>query len=481
MEVIIVNDGSTDASQFIIDEYVQKYPDKVIAFSKENGGLGEARNYGVERARGEYIGFVDSDDWVDPKMYELMYSMTTKGHDIVLCDFMVINDGWTTGHVSKGFRGNNFNHKEAVLNSIDPATACNKLYHRKFFEFIKFSSDWYEDIGTTPIYLAYANSIGYLEFALYNYRQRSGSITYSSDKRTLGVIKSWQRVLDHVNNQYRVEAIMAVCKSIETFIEFKPEFADEYLEFAKKNNDIIKNNPYFIEAQKNKTMRNILEIELIPKKIHYFWFGGGEKSELIQSCIESWKRHAGDYEIIEWNETNCDVNENRYVKEAYEAKKWAFVADYFRIKVIYEHGGIYVDTDMEFKSRIDILRGNTAFFAFETRDAVHAGILGATRKHELIKEWLNTYKNDCFKKDDGTYNTAYTVVKRLTDILIKKYKIKMNGKHQELDGGIKVYPPNMLTIDVYDGKNITVHHYDASWWDVKDEVSYKYTVLKDYF
>jgi glycosyltransferase involved in cell wall biosynthesis len=481
LEIIIVNDGSTDGSQYIIDEYVTKYPNKLVALIKDNGGLGEARNCGLQKARGEYIGFVDSDDWVDHKMFESMYNKTRAGYDIILCDFMVIKDGCETGQISKGFRGSTFNHKEAIINSIDPATACNKLYKRSLFELIDFPDYWYEDIGTTPIFLSYAKSIGYLESPMYFYRQRGGSITSSSDKRTLGVIKAWSRVLAQANEEFRSEIIMAVCKSIAAFIEFKPEFADEYLEFAKENFEILNSNTYYQDAVKNKVIPDILKMELIPKKIHYFWFGQSEKSELIQKCFDSWKTYAGDYEIIEWNETNCNINENIYVAEAYEAKKWAFVADYFRIKVIYEHGGIYVDTDMEFLKRIDSLRLSDAFFAFETREAVHAGILGANRQHDLIKQWLNTYEDEHFKKSDGSYNTSHTIVKRLTSILVTDFKINMNGKYQVLRENIKIYSPNVLTIDVYDGKNLTIHHYDASWWDVKDEVSYKYIVLQDYF
>jgi glycosyltransferase involved in cell wall biosynthesis len=480
-EIIIVNDGSTDDSELIINEYAAKFPDKIFAYTKTNGGLGLARNYGIERARGKYIGFVDSDDWVDPKMFKALYNMTKYGHDLVICDFIEIKDGWESGHIAKGFRGNKLNKREVVLNSMNPAVAWNKLYDRKFFELIKFPDCWYEDIGTTPIYASYATSIGYIDIPLYYYRQRNGSIINSTDERTLGVIKAWERVLTNINGDYLQEATMAICQSISAFIDFKSEYADDFLDFAKKHREIISNNHYFKEAVKNKTIHNILEMNLIPKKIHYFWFGPGKKSDLINKCIDSWKKHAGDYEIIEWNESNCDINVNRYVKEAYAAKKWAFVADYFRIQVIHEQGGIYVDTDTEFMKRVDSLRISKAFFAFETRNVVHAGIFGAIPQHPLIKQWLDSYKQDHFRNSIGTFNTSNTIVKRLTAILVGNYNITMNGQYQVLKESIKIYPPNVLTINIYDGKNIVEHHYDASWWDIKDEVSYKNTVLSDFF
>ncbi|WNS42737.1 glycosyltransferase [Paenibacillus sp. MMS20-IR301] len=481
LEIIIVNDGSTDASQLIIEEYAARYPEKISAYQKENGGLGEARNFGVREARGKYIGFVDSDDWIDPKMYQSMYEMTKQGHDIILCDFMVVQDGWESGHVAKGFRGESFTPSQIVINSMDPATACNKLYAKKFFDLLTFSSDWYEDIGTTPIYMSYANSIGYLEFPMYYYRQRQHSITYSVDERTKGVINSWQRVLDNACERYKSEIEFAVYKSITTFIEFKPEFADDFLEYAKDKQLIFSRNPYILDEIKSNRIVNLLNKKLIPKKIHYFWFGDGPKSELIQKCIQSWGKYAGDYELIEWNESNCNMEENVYVKEAYEAKKWAFVADYFRIKVLFEQGGFYLDTDMELTGRIDALRLHSAFFAFELKAIVQAGIFGAVQGNSLMGKWLHTYDNEHFLNPDGTRNISLTVVKRLTTLMEKDYKIKLNGETQLLKDNIKVYSANILTIDIYDGHNIAIHHYDASWWDVKDGVSYKNQILIDYF
>ena len=86
---------------------------------------------------------------------------------------------------------------------------------------------------------------------------------------------------------------------------------------------------------------------MIPKKIHYFWIGGNPKPESVLYCIDSWKKYCPDYEIIEWNESNYDFTKNEYMRQAYEAKKWAFVTDYARLDVIYKYGGIYLDTDVE--------------------------------------------------------------------------------------------------------------------------------------
>lgn len=109
---------------------------------------------------------------------------------------------------------------------------------------------------------------------------------------------------------------------------------------------------------------------MIPKKIHYCWFGGGEKSRLAKKCIASWKKYCPDYEIIEWNEENFDVYMNGYTSMCYEQKKYAFLSDYVRLLVVYQHGGLYFDTDVELIRKPDFLLEQEAFFGFETKKII---------------------------------------------------------------------------------------------------------------
>lgn len=487
IEIIVVNDGSPDNSQAIIDEYVEKYPQKVFGYIKENGGLGDARNYGIEKAHGEYIGFVDSDDWVDEKMYESMYEYAVKEkHDIVICDFVEINDGWKEGHVAHGYRGVNTGYEitkyEYILNSLDPATACNKLYKRHLFYVINFPMHWYEDMATTPILLSYCNSIGYLPLALYFYRQVQGSITKAIiDKRNLQIIDSWKRCLEYVKKEFCEPMEAAVYKSILVFIRWRPCYAQNYIDFAKAHEERFNQNRVIASWITHDDTENIFAMKLIPRKIHYFWFGNSPKSELINNCIASWKRNAPDFEIIEWNESNCNIHVNRYVEEAYQAQKWAFVADYFRMEKIAEHGGLYFDTDVELMQEPSILLINPAFFAFETKSAVNACVFGAIPHHPVVEQCRRSYFKSSFYNKDGTMNTTYTIVKRITEQLMR-YGLEFNGKEQVLHNGVRIYPPNKLTLNMFDGASITQHHYDCSWWDVKAGVeNYKHTVLRDYF
>ena len=113
---------------------------------------------------------------------------------------------------------------------------------------------------------------------------------------------------------------------------------------------------------------------MIPKKIHYCWFGGKELPELAKKCIASWEKYCPDYEIIEWNESNFDVNMNGYTQMCIAEKKYAFLSDFARLVVVAQHGGVYFDTDVELVKPIDALMEHEAFFCFETPEYVASGL-----------------------------------------------------------------------------------------------------------
>ena len=206
---------------------------------------------------------------------------------------------------------------------------------------------------------------------------------------------------------------------------------------------------------------------MIPKIIHYCWFGRNPKPELIQTCIQSWKKYCPDYEIIEWNEDNFDVNCCQYTQEAYEAKKWAFVSDFARLYVLYHYGGLYFDTDIEMLKPIDIFLSDHAFTGFESNDSPITAVMGAEKHHPLFKQLLEYYNDVCFINEDGSFNML-TNTHIITEIFLKK-GIKTNGKKQTVEG-VTIYPqiffcPNNFTriFDKPSRKSYTIHHFDQSW------------------
>lgn len=209
------------------------------------------------------------------------------------------------------------------------------------------------------------------------------------------------------------------------------------------------------------------------KTIHYCWFGKNKKSKLIKKCIDSWKKYCPNYEIKEWNEDNFDINCCQYVKEAYENKKWAFVSDYCRFFILYNYGGIYLDTDVEIIKPIDDLPDT--FAGFENDRIIASGLIrGANPGDEVCKKMLESYQNDKFILDDGTQNLV-TVCERETSLLVS-LGLKLDGAMQTLSDGSVMFPVEYFcpfstktrTLNVTD-KTYSIHHYAGSWLTKKQK------------
>ena len=154
---------------------------------------------------------------------------------------------------------------------------------------------------------------------------------------------------------------------------------------------------------------------MIPKVIHYCWFGGNPLPELAQKCIASWKKYCPDYEIKEWNESNFDLNCCDYVREAYEAKKWAFVSDVARLYAMVHEGGIYMDTDVEVIAPLDSLLQYHAVSGFETEHSIPTGLMACEKGNPMFTEFLNEYKTAHFLLPDSSLDQTTNVV-RITNI-----------------------------------------------------------------
>jgi hypothetical protein len=208
--------------------------------------------------------------------------------------------------------------------------------------------------------------------------------------------------------------------------------------------------------------------EQIPKIIHYCWFGGKPLPSLALKCLESWKFFLPDYKIVRWDENNFDINIIPYTQEAYKSKKYAFVSDYARFKILFDEGGIYLDTDVEILKEIDVFLDNEAFSGFEHIERVAPGlILGSIKNNYLFKEILESYNGCYFINSDDTFNLK-TVVQRFTEILSKK-GLKLNGEYQIISG-LSIYPCEYFSPKSYESGEIkltsnsfTIHHFAASW------------------
>lgn len=216
------------------------------------------------------------------------------------------------------------------------------------------------------------------------------------------------------------------------------------------------------------------ESKKIPKIIHYCWFGRNTIPEHYKEWMKSWKKYCPDYEIIEWNEDNYDVMKNRYIAEAYEVKKWGFVPDYARLDIVYEHGGIYLDTDVEVVRPLDSLLGQKAFAGFQDCYNVALGLgFGSEKNNPIIKIMRDDYDGRDFINQDGSLNLKSSPAYQ-TECL-RKNGLKLNGKFQEMDN-INIYPKvffspmNHYNRQIRCNKNtFTIHHFDGSWVEQREK------------
>lgn len=208
---------------------------------------------------------------------------------------------------------------------------------------------------------------------------------------------------------------------------------------------------------------------MIPKKIHYCWFGKNELPTKAKKCIASWKKYCPDYEIVEWNEDNYEVHQNAYTTYTYDNKKFAFLSDYARLQIILREGGIYFDVDVEVVRSLDELLKYPAFFGFETEEYVNTGVgFGAETGNKIVEEMLKEY-NPLL---DGRHGTRGCPILN-TEALEKKGLIR-NGQKQQIEGA-QIFPVEYF--NPYDDptgrlnkttKTYSIHWFAKSWMGKKE-------------
>ncbi len=222
-------------------------------------------------------------------------------------------------------------------------------------------------------------------------------------------------------------------------------------------------------------------VQMIPRVIHYCWFGENHFSEQALKCIRSWKRYCPDYKIIEWNESNFDIHCNQYVEQAYSLKKWAFVSDYARLSVIYNEGGIYLDTDVELLKGLDDLIVSEAFFAQEIGGMVNTGLgFGAEKGNIVVKKMMDEYENVKFILKNDEIDMLPCPI-RNTKVLYD-FGYRKNGKTQTVKN-VTIYAADFFCPFDYIKKRMkltantySIHHYEGTW-DYPKEIKDRYKVF----
>ena len=207
---------------------------------------------------------------------------------------------------------------------------------------------------------------------------------------------------------------------------------------------------------------------MIPKRIHYCWFGRSEKPRLAQKCIESWHKYCPDYEIIEWNENNYNVAKSEYTQYCYKNKKWAYLSDFVRLDVVYQNGGVYFDTDVELIAPINKMLENEAFFAFEDAQCVATGLgFGAEKNSKYVHAMMDQYTND---------SDTPIILKSCPELNTKAlipFGLKLDGCYQKIDGMLVLPVEYMNPYDDPTGRMKITENTVSIHWYMKSALSKK--------
>ena len=217
---------------------------------------------------------------------------------------------------------------------------------------------------------------------------------------------------------------------------------------------------------------------MIPKIIHYCWFGRGEKPELAKKCIASWKKFCPDFEIREWNEDNCDYLAMPFMAEAYAAKKYAFVSDVMRLIVLEQYGGVYFDTDVEVVRDISPLLNDEGFIGFENNRFVNSGQVMAAVPHQpIVQAMIDEYKKLHYMQPDSSVMPVGCP--RLNSDVLERFGLIRNGREQ-IVAGIHVYPDDYFNpMDSTTGRltktenTYSIHWYSMSWLPKRTQMKAK--------
>jgi len=210
-------------------------------------------------------------------------------------------------------------------------------------------------------------------------------------------------------------------------------------------------------------------MDTIPRVIHYCWFGKTPHPASVVRCMDSWRRVLPDYRIVEWNETNFDITSTDYTHEAYKAGRFAFVTDYVRLKALYDHGGIYMDTDVEVVKPLDSFLHHHAFTGFEDAANIPTAVMGSRAGNEWIRVLLEEYDGAHFTHPDGTHDFT-TNVSRITRSTRDRFGISLDNSYQDVPNLFSIYPQEYFCAKSY-GTGVvrrtkythTIHHFSGSW------------------
>jgi|GEM_PF-1180855 len=441
IELILVDDGSTDNSAEIYSSYLSD--SKVRLVNLEHRGQGEARNEGLKIARGKYIGFVDSDDYIDSDMYAAMVAIIEKNRcDVVVCD--VVYEHGKEKNIQKSVESD-FTKENYLMNGINLCSSCNKLFKSKVFEGLMFPDIAYEDMALIPLVIAKSESIIYIQQPYYHYCKRldSTSMTYIG-RRVKEMIPAMDILLSNISEEFKDYIEYWIVNSIFYCInEDKGFLIANFADFVRYNySRLIKNKYISREFNLKVRLKELKEIQSIPKRI--ICANIGERVSKVE--LEKFKEHLlemnPDYEIVIFNNEDIKMEQMPIsIKRAYKIENYEIINEYIKAQEIVKAGGMSVSLHLAPVSSIDYIRDGNGVLGFKSRQVISLDFWGSVQGGiiaKLISEIL----------EENSTEDIEMIENILSNIVKEQFGAKLNGRTQFLEGNIKVYNPGYFLFDI---------------------------------
>ena len=451
IEIILVDDGSEDASPQICDRYAEEYPDRVKVIHKENQGLGLARNAGLDIACGDYVAFLDSDDTVEPEMYEELYAKAMEGsYDIVMCDVQIRYVEENRSSVVSTYSKKDIDLPDYIANGQNITYSVNKLFRRSIWEKHRYEKMLFEDIALIPTLVTLYPHIGYVPKPFYTYYRRPNTLSTSQTGAMVDIIQAFRLFLDTSDRNYREEVVYCTAKQmIWNMTQSRVLFQADFIDLLKEYEADFRLNPYIAKDKHTRKILDFLKKDVIPETFICVHFGRA----VPESYRDELRVSFPNARLIEADESDFASEEfPDAVRTAMAEGNTSFAEEYAALKILAGEGGIVLPPDSRAQLPLKSLRLSRIFFGFEDEEELTTGCFGALPGHYVIQALLDTYETE------NIFNKAMLPLKdRLRDFLLLHFGLKVNGRKQLLAHEIQICLPSVLAYDMKDGENCCKH------------------------